>query len=145
MLKKQMTVGDSTGMSLNELETMLSKLKIKGLGEATMSLERICALLDTRRKDYSNEHLVNGSLALPASVMDYLKNVANTFVEAMVGSASSAAEGEAGGSGGGSGESKQPSPKKKKVSRTQTKGNSSVFSGLKYLAPVKLCRRGPQL
>lgn len=97
-----------------------------------MSLERICALLDPRRNNYLNKHLVNGSLALPASDMDYEKNVANTFVDGIVRSASSAAEGEAGGRGGGSGESNHPSPKKKKVSRTQTKGNSRVVFGLKY-------------
>lgn len=98
-------------------------------------------LLDPRRKDYSNEHRVNGSLALLASAMTYVKNVAKTFVEAVIGSASSAAEGEAGGSGDGSGEANQLSPKKQKINRTQTKSNPRVFPSLMYFVPVKLCRR----
>lgn len=46
-----------------------------------MPVERICALLDPRRKDCSAEHLVNGDAHLKTSAVDDVKNVAKTFVE----------------------------------------------------------------
>ena len=93
-------------------EVLLSKLKKKELEMARVPVERICALLDSRRKDCSAEHLVNGNAHMKTSAIDDVKNVAKTFVEP----ASSAAGGGGNGGAGGGDESIPPEPKKQKVS-----------------------------
>ena len=108
-------------------EVLPSKLKKKELGRARVPVERICALLDRRRKDGSAQHLVNGNVHLKTSAIDDVKNVVKTFVEP----ASSAAEdGGNGGDGGGDG-SIPPEPKKQKVSSDLEEGR------LKRLAKSK--------
>lgn len=98
-------------------EVMLSRLEKKELGKARMPVERICALLDPRRKDCSDMHLINGGADLKASAVEDVKNVAKTFVEP---NSSAAGAGEAGGvggpigAGGGDG-STPPAPKRPKV------------------------------
>ena len=97
---------DLTSEALKIRDTFLSRLESKGLGEASMPLERICALLDPRRKDCSEEHLLNGSAALKADAIADVKNVAKTFVDPVVVPASPAEDGSGssggnGGSGGG--------------------------------------------
>ena len=78
-------------------------------------VERICALLDPRRKDCSAEHLVNGNVHLKTSAIDDVQNVAKTFVEPASSDAGDGGNGGAGGAGGGDG-SIPPEPKKQKVS-----------------------------
>ena len=102
-------------------EVLLSKLKKKELGRARVPVERICALLDPRRKDCSAQHLVNGNVHLKTSAIDDVKNVAKTFVEPASsaagdgGNGGTSGDGGAGGHGGGHG-SIPPEPKKQKVS-----------------------------
>ena len=125
ILKERMGVDDLSQEAQLVREVLLSKLEKKSsewLGYP-LSIERICALLDPRRKDCcSAEHLlVNGNVHLKTSGIDDVKNVGKTFVEP----ASSAAgdggngggggDGGAGGAGGGDG-SIPPEPKKQKVS-----------------------------
>ena len=102
-------------------EVLLSKLEKKELGMARVPVERICALLDPRRKDCSAEHLVNGNVHQKNSSVDDLKNVAKTFVEPSSSAAGDGGNGLAGGDGGsggagGSDGSIPPEPKKQKVS-----------------------------
>ena len=112
VLKEKIQVDDLMTETCKVREVVLSRMEKKELGAARMPLERICALLDPRRKDCSDEHLVNGSADLKASAIADVKSVAKTFAEADLGSASSSAG--SGGAGGG-GESNQPAPKKQKV------------------------------
>ena len=124
VLKKKSSLDDLTSEALQVCDTLFSRLEKKGLEEASMPLEGICALLDPRGKDRSEEHLINGSAALKASDIADLKNVAKTFLEAVVVPASPAAgdggRGSGGNGGGGSGsasgEPGQPPPKRQKPS-----------------------------
>ena len=70
---------------------------------ARVPVERICALLDPRRKDCSAEHLVNGNVYLKISAIDDAKNVAKTFVEPASSAAGGGGNGGAGGDGGAGG------------------------------------------
>lgn len=105
-------VDDLMGESRKVREVVLSRMENKELGEATMPLERICALLDPRRKECSYQHLMNGSSVLKDAAIDDVKCVVRTFAEVDVGWASSIPGG--GGAGGGK-ESNQPAHKKQKV------------------------------
>ena len=51
MLKEPTSVDDLTSETLMIRITMIAKLDKKKLGQATMHLERICALLDQRQKE----------------------------------------------------------------------------------------------
>lgn len=97
---------------------MLAKLSKKELGSARMPIERICALLDPRRKDCSNDHFINGGESFKTSAMADVKNIAKTFVDPAVGAATSAAAGgnAAGGSSSGGDGPNPPAPKKQKKS-----------------------------
>ena len=57
VLKEKMGVDELTSETLLTRDTMIAKLTKKNLGYALMPLERICALLDPRRKECSTEHL----------------------------------------------------------------------------------------
>ena len=57
ILKEQMGVDDLSQEAQLAQEVLLSKLEKKELGMARVPVERICALLDPRRKDCSAEHL----------------------------------------------------------------------------------------
>ena len=79
-----------------------------------MPVERICALLDPRRKDCSDDHFINGGEPLKTSAIADVKNVTKTFVDPSNGPAPSATGGGsgAGGSGSGGDGSNPPAPKK---------------------------------
>ena len=121
ILKERMGVDDLSQEAQPVREVLLSKLKKQELGMARVPVERICALLDPRRKDCSAEHLVNGNVHLKTSAIDDVKNVAKTFVEPAFSAAGDGSNGGAGGdrgaggAGGGDG-SIPPEPKKQKVS-----------------------------
>ena len=53
----------------------------KGLGEATLKVERVCALLDPRRKSLDNSQIVNGSAALRTRAEEDLKALIETFAD----------------------------------------------------------------
>lgn len=59
----------------------LEVLGIKGLGGANKTGERICELLDPRRKSCSAVHIVNGSIQVKANAKSDLNAVADIFVE----------------------------------------------------------------
>ena len=124
-------------------EVLLSKLKNKELGRARVPVERICALLDPRRKDCSAQHLVNGNVHLKTSDIDDVKNVAKTFVEP---ASSAAGDGGNGGDGGGDG-SIPPEPKKQKVSsdleerRLKRLAKSKASNASSSPSPVTTVRR----
>ena len=110
VLKEKQSVDDLSDEARKVRDVMLSRLEKKELGQARMPLERICALLDPRRKDCSAEHLVNGSAALRALAIDDVKRIAEMFADA-AGEISASG----GGGGGGSGGPDQPAPKKQMV------------------------------
>lgn len=113
VLKERQTVDELSSEAQTVRNVMLERLEKKELGQARMPLERICALLDPRRKDCSADHLVNGSAELKKLAIDDVKSVAERFVEPVL-SVSSAAGGGGGGSGGDDG-STPPAPKKQMV------------------------------
>ena len=51
----------------------------KGLGKATLKVERVCALLDPRRKSLDNSQIVNGSAALRTRAEEDVKVLIETF------------------------------------------------------------------
>ena len=141
VLKEKTSLDDLTSEALKVRDTFLSRLESKGLGEASMPLERICALLDPRRKDCSEEHLLNGSAALKADAISDVKNVAKTFVDPVVVPASPAEDGSgssggnggsggggSGGSGSGSGEPNQPPPKRQRPSALEERRRHRLAS-----------------
>ena len=109
---------DLTAEAQQVRRVLLSKLAKKKLGTARMPVERICALLDPRRKDCSDDHFINGGEPLKTSAIADVKNVAKTFVDPSNGPAPSATgDGSgAGGSGSGGDGSNPPAPKKAKAS-----------------------------
>lgn len=109
--KEKIAVEDLMEESRKVRDVVLSRIAKKGLGEASMRLERICALLDPRRKECSLEHLINGTEEVKADAIDDVKSVAKTFAETDDASASSSG----GGGGAGGEDSNQPPPKKQKV------------------------------
>ena len=134
MLKEKQSVDDLSDEARTVRDVMLSRLEKKELGQARMPLERICALLDPRRKDCSAEDLVNGSAALRALAIDDVKRIAEMFADAV--GAISAAGGDGGsGGGGGGGGSDQPAPKKQMVASDLKKGGARVSSRRRRLAP----------
>ena len=141
MLKEKTSLDDLTIEALKVRDTLLSRLESKGLGEASMPLERIGALLDPRRNDCSEEHLLNGSAALKADAIADV-NVAKTFVDPIVVPASPAEDGSgssggdggsgsgaSGGSGSGSGEPNQPPPKRQRPSALGERRVQQSFLG----------------
>ena len=112
ILKERMGAGALSQEAQLVREVLPSKLEKKVLGMAmVLPVERICALLDPRRKDCSAEHLVNGNVHLKTSAIDDVKNVAKSFVEP---ASSASGVGGNGGAGGGDG-SIPPEPEKQKV------------------------------
>ena len=91
VLKEPTSVDDLTSETLMVRDTMIAKLDKKKLGQAIMPLERICALLDPRRKECSADHLVNGNSNTKFSALDDVNSIARTFVRETVGSTSSEA------------------------------------------------------
>ena len=115
---EEMAEEDLTAEAQQVRRVLLSKLAKKKLGTARMPVERICALLDPRRKDCSDDHFINGGEPLKTSAIADVKNVAKTFVDPSNGPAPSATGGGsgAGGSGSGGDGSNPPAPKKAKTS-----------------------------
>ena len=115
---EEMAEEDLTAEAQQVRRVLLSKLAKKKLGTARMPVERICALLDPRRKDCSDDHFINGGEPLKTSAIADVKNVAKTFVDSSNGPAPSATGGGsgAGGSGSGGDGSNPPAPKKAKKS-----------------------------
>ena len=103
---EEMAEEDLTAEAQQVRRVLLSKLAKKELGTARMPVERICALLDPRRKECSDDHFINGGKSL------------KTFVDPSNGPAPSATGGGsgAGGSGSGGDGSNPPAPKKPKKS-----------------------------
>ena len=115
---EEMAEEDLTAEAQQVRRVLLSKFAKKKLGTARMPVERICALLDPRRKDCSDDHFINGGEPLKTSAIADVKNVAKTFVDPSNGPAPSATGGGsgAGGSGSGGDGSNPPAPKKAKKS-----------------------------
>ena len=119
---------------------------------ARVPVERICALLDPRRKNCSAKHLVNGNVHLKTSAIDDVKNVAKTFVEPASsaagdsGNGGAGGDGGAGGAGGGDG-SIPPESKKQKVSsdleerRLKRLAKSKASNASSSSSPVTTVRR----
>ena len=87
---EEMAEEDLTAEAQQVRRVLLSKLAKKDLGTARMPVERICALLDPRRKDCSDDHFINGGEPLKTSAIADVKNVAKTFVDPPNGPAPSA-------------------------------------------------------
>ena len=54
-------------------DVLLEMMAEKGLGEATLKVERVCALLNPRRKSLDNSQIMNGSAALRTGAEEDLK------------------------------------------------------------------------
>ena len=63
-------------------EVQLEVTEDKGVGKAPLKVERLCALLDPRRKALGADQLVNGSAALRTRVEEDLKGVIAKFADA---------------------------------------------------------------
>ena len=63
-------------------EVLLGVMEDKSVGKASLKAERLCALLDTRRKTPGADQLVNGSVALRTRVEEDLKGVIAKFADA---------------------------------------------------------------
>ena len=152
ILKERMGVDDLSQEAQLVREVLLSKLEKKEIGMARVPVERICALLDPRRKDCSAEHLVNGNVHPKTSAIDDVKNVAKTFVEPASsaggdgGNGGAGGDGGAGGAGGGNG-SIPPEPNKQKVSlhleerRLKRLAKSKASNASSSPSPVTTVRR----
>ena len=63
-------------------DVSLEVMAEKGLGKATLKVERVCALLDPRRKSLDNsQKIVNGSAALRPRAEEDLKALIETFAD----------------------------------------------------------------
>ena len=62
-------------------EVLLWVIEVKGVGKALLKVERLCALLDPRRKALDADQLVNGSAALRTRTEEDLKGVVAEFVD----------------------------------------------------------------
>ena len=63
-------------------ELLLEVMEDKGAGKASLKVERLCALLDPRRKALGADKLVNGSAALRTRAEEDLKGVVAEFADA---------------------------------------------------------------
>ena len=63
-------------------EVFLEVMEYKGVGKASLKVERLCALLDPRRKALGADQLVNGSVALRIRAEKDLKRVIAEFADA---------------------------------------------------------------
>ena len=63
-------------------EVLLEVIEVKGVGKASLKVERQCALLDPRRKALGVNQLVNGSAALRTRAKEDLKGVVAEFMDA---------------------------------------------------------------
>ena len=56
-------------------EVLLEVMEVKGVGKASLKVERLCALLDPRGKALGADQLVNGCAALRIRAEEDLKGV----------------------------------------------------------------------
>ena len=63
-------------------EVLLEVMEDKGVGKASLKVERLCALPDPRRKALGADQLVNGSAALRIRAEEDLKGVIAEFADA---------------------------------------------------------------
>ena len=75
-------VTDLTMEAQDVLEAMLEVMEDTGLGKALQKVERLCALLDPRRKTLGADQLVNGSVALRMRAEQDLQQVVDSFEDA---------------------------------------------------------------
>ena len=60
-------------------DVLLEVMAVEGLGNATLKLERVCALLDPWRKSLDNSQIVNGSATLMTRAEEDLKALIETL------------------------------------------------------------------
>ena len=63
-------------------EVLLEVMEDKGVGKASLKVERLCALLEQRRKALGAGQIVNGSAALTTRAEEDLKGVIADFADA---------------------------------------------------------------
>ena len=63
-------------------EALLEMMEDKGVGKTSLKVERLCALLDPRRKALSADRLVNDSATLRTRAEEDLKGVIAEFADA---------------------------------------------------------------
>ena len=63
-------------------EVLLEVMEDKGVGKASLKVERLCTLLDPRRKALGTGQLVNGSAALRTPAEEDSKEVIAEFADA---------------------------------------------------------------
>ena len=76
-------VAELTTLEAQEVrEVLLEVMEDKGVGKASLKMERLCALLDPRRKALGANQLVNGSAALRIRIEEDLKGMIAEFADA---------------------------------------------------------------
>ena len=70
---EQTDILDLTKEAQEVRDVLLEVMAEKGLGKATLKVERVCALLDPRRKSLDNSQIVNGSATLRTHAEEDLK------------------------------------------------------------------------
>ena len=63
-------------------EVLLEVMEDRGVGKASLKVERLCALLDPRRKSLGADQLVNGCAALRIHTEEDFKGVIAEFADA---------------------------------------------------------------
>ena len=101
-------------------EVLLEVMEDKGVGKASLKVERLYALLDPRRKALGADQLVNGSAALRTSAEEDLKGVFAEFADAQTQSSAPVPVPIL------SVEPVEPAPKKKGLSRLEERREARV-------------------
>ena len=133
---------DLTSEARRVRDVLLDVMADKGVGQALLKVERVCALLDPRRKSLDKQQLVNGSATLRSITEGDLQELIQEFEEETPPPAPLPApavdEGHA-----------EPAPRRKKPSRTEGRRAAHVAaavagagsSGVQPPAPVTTGRR----
>ena len=79
---KSTQVAELTLEAQDVQEALLEVKEDRGVGKASLKVERLCALVDPRRKALGTDQLVNGSAALSIRIEEDLKGVIAVFAEA---------------------------------------------------------------
>ena len=69
-------------------EVLLEVMEDTGLGKASLKVERLCALLDLKRKTFDADHFLNGTTALTTRAKKDLKQQTENFGDAQTTQAS---------------------------------------------------------
>jgi len=122
---EQTDILDLTMEAQEVRDVLLEVMAEKGLGKATLKVERVCALLDPRRKSLDNSQIVNGSAALRTRAEEDLKALIETFADEHTPSpaplpASSVVNQE----------TAEPAPKRKKPSRMEERRAARVAAAV---------------